>query len=218
MFAEAGGSPASRRGDRKCRIDAAALTGLGFLALLIASFVVGGAPPDAAHPTRETVAFWLEHRGAQTAAALLAGFAAVLLIWFGGVVMATLETSEGRPRRVASTAFAGFVLSAAGGLAVAGFQFAAARSAGDDPATVTQTLAVLNQDFFFLLDGGVLVAVFATAVATLRNGALPRWFGYASLAVGVVFLTPFFAVAFPAFGVWILLVALLTLRKSPACR
>jgi len=63
---------------------------------------------------------------------------------------------------------------------------------------VTQTLAALNRDFFFLLDGGVLVAVFATAAATLRHGALPRWFGYFSIAVGLVFLTPAFVVAFPS--------------------
>lgn len=101
-------------------------------------------------------------------------------------------------------AFGGFLLIAAGGLAVAGFQFAAADSVGQVPAAVRQTLAVLNHDFFFRLDGGVVVAVFATVAASLRHDAIPRWFGYLSVAVGIIFLTPFFAVAFPAFGIWTL--------------
>lgn len=58
---------------------------------------------------------------------------------------------------------------------------------------------MLSRDFFWLLDGGVLVAVFATAAVTLRYRALPRWFGYLSLLVAQIFLTPAFAVAFPAF-------------------
>ena len=79
---------------------------------------------------------------------------------------------------------------------------------------MTQTLSALSQDFYFLFDGGVLVAVFATAVATLRHGALPRWFGYLSLAVGVIFLTPAFVVAFPAFGVWMIVLSVLVFRTG----
>jgi hypothetical protein len=125
-----------------------------------------------------------------------------------------LREAEGEPGRLAATAFGGFLLIAAGGLALAGFQFAAADTVGDVPPTVTQTLAVLNRDFFFLLDGGVLVAVFATAAATLRHAVLPRWYGYVSIAVGVIFLTPAFAVAFPAFAIWTLLLSLLALRVA----
>jgi hypothetical protein len=190
------------------------LTGCAFLALLVASFVVGGSPPGASASTAKVVSFWRDHRDAQIAAALLAGFAAVFLVWFGAVVRTKLRDAEGEPDRIAATAFGGFLLIAAGGLAIAGFQFTAADTAGDVPATVTQTLATLNRDFFFLLDGGVLVAVFATAAATLRHAALPRWYGYLSIAVGLIFLTPAFAVAFPAFGIWTLLLSLLTFRAT----
>ena len=194
--------------------QAAPLTGLVFLALLVSSFVVGGSPPDAGDPTEEVLSFWRDHDDAQIAAALLGGFAAVLLVWFGAVVRTSLRGAERERDRLATTAFGGFLLIAAGGLALAGFQFTAADTVGDVPATVTQTLAALNRDFFFPLDGGVLVAVFAIAAATLRHNALPRWFGYLSLAVGLIFLTPAFDVAFPAFGVWTLLLSLLTFRAT----
>jgi hypothetical protein len=130
------------------------------------------------------------------------------------VLRATLREAESGTGRLTATAFGGFLLIAAGGLALAGFQFTAADTVGDVPDTVTQTLAALNRDFFFLLDGGVLVAVFATAAATLRHAALPRWFGYLSLVVGVIFLTPAFVVAFPAFGIWMLLLSVLILRAG----
>jgi hypothetical protein len=126
---------------------------------------------------------------------------------------------QGESGGIAAAAFGGVLLIAAGGLAIAGFQFTAADTAGDVPATVTQALAALNRDFFFLLDGGVLIAVFAAAAATLRHAASPRWYGYLSIAVGLIFLTPAFAVAFPAFGVWTLLLSLLTFRAdSPSIR
>jgi hypothetical protein len=192
------------------------LAGCVFLALLVASFVVGGSPPGASASTAKVVTFWRDHQNAQIAAALLAGFAAVFLVWFGAVVRTKLRDAEGESGRIAATAFGGFLLIAGGGLAIAGFQFTAADTAGDVPATVTQTLAALNRDFFFLLDGGVLIAVFATAAATLRHAALPRWYGYFSIAVGLIFLTPAFAVAFPAFGVWTLLLSLLTFRATGA--
>ena len=193
---------------------AAPLSGIAFLALLISSFIVGGSPPDAGDPTRIVVAFWREHADAQIASALLGGFAAIFLVWFGGVVRTTFREADDAPGRLAATTFGGFLLIAAGGLALSGFQFTAADTVGDVPATVTQTLAALNQDFFFLLDGGVLVTVFTTAAATLRHRTLPRWFGYLSLVVGVIFLTPAFVVAFPAFGIWMIVLSVLILRAG----
>jgi hypothetical protein len=193
---------------------AAPLSGVAFLALLISSFIVGGSPPDADDPTNTVVSFWREHEHAQIASSLLAGFAAVFLVWFGGVVRAHLREAEGEPGWFATTALGGFLLIAAGGLALAGFQFTAADTVGDVPATTTQTLAALNRDFFFLLDGGVLVAVFATAAATLKYRPLPRWFGYLSLLIGLIFLTPAFAVAFPSFGIWIAILSMLMLRTG----
>lgn len=192
----------------------APLSGVAFLALLISSFIVGGSPPDADAPTNEVITFWRQHEHAQIAASLLAGFAAVFLVGFGGVVRSRLREAEGGSGRLAATAFGGFLLIAGGGLALAGFQFTAADTVGDVPDSVTQTLAALNRDFFFLLDGGVLVAVFATAAAILRHGALPRWFGYVSLLVGVIFLTPVFTVAFPSFGVSMALLCVLMLRPG----
>jgi hypothetical protein len=76
-----------------------------FLALLVASFVVGGSPPGASASTAKVVRFWRDHRDGQIAAALLAGFAAVFLVWFGAVVRAKLRDAEGEPGGIAAAAF-----------------------------------------------------------------------------------------------------------------
>ena len=98
--------------------------------------------------------FWRDNQNAQLAAALLAGFAAVFLVWFGATIRTRLRATEGESGSFAATAFAGFLLIAAGGLAIAGFQFTAADTVGQVPPITTQTLAALDRDFFFLLDGG----------------------------------------------------------------
>jgi Flp pilus assembly pilin Flp len=70
--------------------------------LLIASVVVGGSPPDAGDSTEKVLRFRHDHKDAQIAAALLAGFAAVLLVWFGVVVRTKLREAEGGSGGVAA--------------------------------------------------------------------------------------------------------------------
>ena len=45
------------------------------------------------------------------------------------------------------------------------------------PLTVTQTLSVLSEDFFFPFLAGIAVFMFATGICVLRHGGLPRWLG-----------------------------------------
>ena len=57
-----------------------------------------------------------------------------------------------------------------------------------------------------------------TPAATLRHAVLPRWYGYLSIAVGLVFLTPTFVIAFPSFGIWTFLLSVLTFRNPSSTR
>lgn len=194
----------------------APLTGIVFVALLVISFIVGGESPDADESTEEVVAFWTDEDSAQIASAIIGAWAAVFLVWFGGTVAAAVRRAEVEAGRLASIAFGGFLLIALGALSFSAFQFAAADTAGDVPAEVTQTLSVLFADFFFPLAGGTLLALLSVGIAALRHGVLPRWLGYAAIVVAIVALTPAGFFAFLAAGVWVLVVSVVLYSRGTA--
>lgn len=197
----------------------APLTGVIFVVLLVLSSIIGGEPTDADEATQEVVSWWTENDSENVASGLLGGLAAAFLVWFGGSVRATLRGAEGEPGRVAAIAFGGFLFAALGGAMFSAFQFAAAETAGDVPAEVTQTLAVLNELFFIPFAVGVLLAFLATAVCILRHGRLPRWLGFAAIlvAIGVILPPPVVFAGLIAAAVWIVVVSvLLFLREEPA--
>ena len=194
----------------------APLTGIVFVALLVISLIVGGDPPDADESTEEVVAFWTEEDSGQIASAIIGAWAAVFLVWFGGSVAAALRRTEIEAGRLASIAFGGFLLIALGALSFSSFQFAAAETAGDVPAEVTQTLSVLFSDFFFPLAGGVFLALFSVGIAALRHGVLPRWLGYAAVVIAIAALTPAGFFAALAAGVWVIAVSVVLYSSETA--
>jgi hypothetical protein len=194
----------------------APLSGVLFVGLLIASFIVGGEVPDSDAPTDEVVSFWIDNDDANIISALLGALAAVSLTWFGGSVRVALRRAEGDPGRLAALAFGGFLFAAVGGSIFSGLQFSAAETAGEVPDEVTQTLSVLNSDMFATFIVGVIIAFLASAVTILRFGGLPRWLGYVAILIAVLGVTPAGFGAFIAAGVWILVVSVLLYQQQGA--
>jgi hypothetical protein len=96
------------------------------------------------------------------------------------------------------------------------FQYAAADTAGDVPAEVTQAIAVLVEWFFLPFAVGMFVAFSAAAVAILRHGALLRWLGYLAIPIPIFFFTPAWFVGLIGAGIWILSVSvMLTTQARP---
>ena len=192
----------------------APLTGVVAVLLLIGALIVEGQPPDADAPTDDVVRFYSENDARLLAATFIGGLAAAFLIWFGGSVFATLRRAEGDPGRVSAIAFGGFLLAGAGSTMLFGFGFAAARTVGEVPAEVTQTLSVLGALFAAPFVVGFLVALLATAVAILRHGALPRWLGYVTILIAVVSVISAGFGAATAIATWILATAVWVLIVS----
>jgi hypothetical protein len=101
-------------------------------------------------------------------------------------------------------AFGGMLLASAGFAMFFAFVFAAAETVGIVPPEVTHTLEVLAAQFFMPLVVGLLVALVASALGILRHRALPRWLGYFSILVAIVFGTATGLDSAIAIAVWIL--------------
>jgi hypothetical protein len=196
----------------------APLTGVAFVVLFIAAFAISGETPDVDDPVDEVRDYWVDNDAENIWSAAFVLWGSVLAIWFGASLRTALRRAEGEPGRLSGLVFAGWTVFAVGALAFAGFGFAAADVAdeADVGDEVIQTLSILNNDFFFILTGGLAVAMLASAIAVLRHGGIPRWLGYVALLLGITAVTPIGFFSFLAAGIWVLIVSLLLYRGATA--
>jgi hypothetical protein len=187
----------------------APLAGVVFLVLIVISFVITGEPPDADEGAAETASYWSDNDDVNVISAALSALAAVALVWFGASLRAVIAEAEGRTARLATLAFAGFVIAAAGAGVNSSLQFAAADTVGEVPAEVTQTISALYAYLWFPFTIGFALTMFATGVAALRFGVLPAWLAWASILIGVVLLTPAGFVGFLLSLIWVAALAVM---------
>ncbi len=200
--------------ERKGIARFAPLTGLVFLGLAIVAGVLGGdGPPSGDEPAAEHVEYWTDGEGRQFAAAILATFASIALVWFAGSVREAIARVERGGSRLASIAFGGAVLIAAGITTNSALQLAAVETAGDISPDATQAISVLYYNFFFPMAAGTVLFLVATAVATLRHGALDRRLGWLAAGIAVFAVTPLGFFAFVAFIVWSGIAAVVLYRR-----
>jgi hypothetical protein len=190
------------------------LSGLVFVALvLVSAFIVSTPGSNASAST--VLTFYQAHQSVTSASGLLTGLAVVFGLFFFGYLRDYLRQDRAT-RWLASTAFGGVILFAAGGAISAGSLFAL----GDQPhvlnAAAAQTLNLLQTDGSVgFTQAGLGVFYLATAVAILRGKLLPAWLGWVSVVLGLLaasLVLAFFA--FIATGVWVIVVAVMLWVKA----
>jgi hypothetical protein len=197
--------------DRWSRL--APLNGVIFVALLVASFAIGGSSPGVEDPGSKVIAFFKEHQNAQRASALFGALAVVFFLFFAGVVRAHLRRSD-RVASLAATGFGGAILIAVGGASFSAFGFALADAPDKLSPAAAQAINLLSNDFFFPFAAGIAVFMIANGLAVARSALLPRWLGWVALLIGVLAVTPIGFVAFFALMAWVLVVAILLFVRS----
>ena len=127
----------------------APLTGVVFVVLIVIGTIVGGEAPDTKDSQESIVRFWTDNEDSRILSDAIGAWAVVFFMWFAATLRGFLRTAEAGPSRLASLSLAGATIAATGLLCVLSIDFATAESAGDVPGEVTQTLTVLNNNFFF---------------------------------------------------------------------
>ncbi|MGZ5309666.1 MAG: hypothetical protein ACXWDQ_04380 [Solirubrobacterales bacterium] len=163
-----------------------AATGLGFVVLLVLSFIVGPTDPPAFNdPALKVSAYVADNQDEiDSASALILG-ALAFFAFFIGAVAANNRRNE-KDGRLSATAHAGGIVAiavAVGGTAVAGAA-AAAQGSGATPDLVK---ALWNMQALGFAAGGIgtAILIYATGVLALRSDSLPRWLGIGSVMIGV---------------------------------
>jgi len=193
------------------------LTGVLFVALVVAVFSIGGSTPGVHDSAAKVQAFYSKHHDKQAALPFLLAIAIPFLLFFVSTPRLHLRR-VGRTGPLANAAFAGGVLAAAGFGILASVHLALAEAA-DNVKTIgtAQALNVLDNNDFIPAAAGLGLMVLAAGASAVRHGGLPKWLGWVGVVLGIAVFTPAGFFAFLASGVWIVIVSiLLTLARQGA--
>jgi len=193
------------------------LTGVGFVLLGIVSFIVGGEPKSADDPVREIVDYYVDNKDSIQASAFLGVAATLLLVFFGAYLRRVLRAAAPEREILSLVSVLGLVVIAVAFAIDTTILIALSEAADDiDPAAVQSLQALWDNDFVPLVLG-VLMFLWATGLAVIRTGVLPKWLGWVMVVLGVVALTPIgFAAAIGAAILVVVLSILLSVRARSA--
>lgn len=158
--------------------------GVAFVVLLLIGFFLPGEePPGHEDPNTAFVHYVLSNHTELLFTGILGGLAFIAFLWFlGSLVKAMRDAGEGRLGTIAFSGGIGATALAFVGLAIG--TAVSYRIAKDDPTSVKAWFD-LDNVVFTLISFPVTALTFATGIAALRSGFLPRWFGFVSGVVSV---------------------------------
>jgi hypothetical protein len=166
------------------------LTGVVGVGLTTVALALPGPPPKASDSAASMEAMLVHHRGAFVGGLLLASLGLMALLWFIGVIAASLRRHEPAANSALST------VALAGGLAGALLMFvgmvlfdgAAFRAAGLGDQTVVRASVDTGNLLIETSKFGFAVLIFATCATRATSGRLPERLVAAGRAAGALLI------------------------------
>ena len=187
----------------------APLSGIAFLALVIAGGLYGGKPPGEQDlkSADELAAAYAAQGDKLMVAVFLMGLGLVFLVYFGSVLKTALDAGTAETGCLSRVAFAGVIVFVVGAAIDFSLMIAMIEGAKEkvDPLVI-QTLSTYWENDFVPFAVGIVLLTSASAISILKYGGPPKWLGWLAAMIAVVALIPPIGwVAFPAAGGWVLL-------------
>jgi hypothetical protein len=184
----------------------APLAGIVFVVISVfAIAILGGNTPDGNASPAKVTSFFMDHHGAQAAAAHILPIGTVFLVVFAAGTYAALPKDRGDLAKLGEIVFLiGSAVTAATLLAAAALHLALTEGVHDNISPVaTQALnAIDNHNDPLFVSIGILLIGAAGAMIPHR-GAL-RWLGWIALVAGVVIFTPLGFIGVLVALIWII--------------
>jgi hypothetical protein len=190
----------------------APLSGVVFAALLVVTFTSPSTPGVHASGA-EVISHYQTHHSAHLLGDICGGIAVVFFLFFISSLRSYFSDKEGADG-LSRAAFAGGILIAVGGGIFTGLDVALIDARHDVSPQAAQALNVLNNDFFFTFEIGLIVFALCIGLAILASAALPKWLGWVMVVIGVVAFTPVGFFGFFVVLLWSAIVAILIYRRS----
>jgi hypothetical protein len=190
----------------------APLSGIVFAALLVVTFSSPSTP--GVHDTGvQVINHYKDHHSAHLIGDLAGGVGVVFFLFFISSLRSYFADKEGADG-LSRAAFAGGILIAVGGAIFTSLDVALVDARHDITPQAAQALNVLNNDFFFPFEIGLVVFALCTGLAIIASGALPKWLGWIMVVIGIVAFSPVGFFGFFVVLIWSVIVAILIYRRS----
>lgn len=185
-------------------------TGIAVAVCALAAVIIGGETPDFDASRADIIGHYEDSSSA--VAAVLIALTALFFVFFASTLRARLRAAES----ASTLTMVGGALFGLGLALFAGFEITLYDLANSDKAIDPGTLQALNaldNDLFFPAVLGLATFYFSTAFGIFATGALPRWWGWVTLALAVLSIAgPLGFAAFVLTLPWTLVTAILLIR------
>lgn len=192
------------------------LSGIAFVALVVASNVLSAGWPDDTASPAQVIDFYRTHQTGAQWGAVLTGIAIVAGLYFFGSLRSYLSRVTA-VEKFASIGFAGAILFGVAGGIDAGVEWSLADVPGRLTPAAAQALNVLARDNLAtgLFIAGLAALMLFYGIAMVRSSLMPRWLGWVSIALGVIALAgPLAFLVFVATAPWAIVVSILLYRRD----
>jgi preprotein translocase subunit YajC len=197
----------------------APLTGVLFAIVIFAGVFTGGETPDAGDSPARVVTYFATHRSEAELSSLLFAIGFLIFLFFAASLRSFLRRTEGA-EGLAALALAGAVVMTGGALLASTIEYALAHELHNLTPAGAQILNLLSNEVgLVMLVGGGFVLMVASGLAILRGAPVPRWLGWAAIAIGILALVlPIAFIALLLLLIWILVTSIFIYRRqaSPA--
>jgi hypothetical protein len=193
------------------------LTGVAFIASLIAGFAVTGSPPQAKDGGKDVIQFYVDNADSVAVGSALVTLGGLFFIFFANYLREVFRFASGPTTTIANTVLVGASIFAVGAAIDSSISLSLSQAGDDITPSAAQALQAFFDNDFLPLALGVEVFLVSVAISVLRTGALPRWLGWVAAVLVVLGVTPAGFIAFIGAGVWVLVVSvMLALRARNA--
>ena len=187
------------------------LTGILFVALVVAGILTGGETPSVSDSPEKIAAYYTDNKDRLRIGLQLFVLGTVAAVFFGSYMRSVLDRGDGENGLLSRAAFAGIVIFAVGGAIDATLLLAMTEIVDDVDATQIQTLQGVWDNDFIPFAVGFSLFNLASGLSIVLHRSLPVWLGWLAIVIGIVALTPVGFFAFPGTGLWILIVCVVLL-------
>lgn len=129
-----------------------------------------------------------QHSDGILLAGLLWSIGVLLFIWFLGSLRSHYLAAEREPGRITALAYGGGIAASVIAMLIPVGDEVGALNKDDIDASGAAVLHHFSDAFFVAAEYTLPILFFASAIMSLRYGALPKWLGWLSVVIGIVLL------------------------------